>query len=185
MAIIYPSKALSLRVTLPPSLLSYGASQSSALMALESEVSPYSISLPRASTQVSSRPFHHRVWSGLSGRDRPWIGWKRSAYAIVFSSCQSSLRLTDICATPEYSTHLSQCRAQYFGHLHSSCLGIPLPRMDTWAHLCTYVMILRRPSLRSLNIPFQSLSSLLSRSKRRLIGAESSLQCTVVQTWAT
>jgi hypothetical protein len=157
-AIIYPSKALFLRVTLPPSLLSYGASQSSALMALESQDSPYSISLPRTSTQVSSRPFHHRVWSGLSGRDRPWIGWKRSAYAIVFSSCQSSLRF-DAWEARIYARSrntlltLSQCRAQYFGHLHSSCLGIPLPRMDTWAHLCTYVMILRRPSLRSLNIP--------------------------------
>jgi hypothetical protein len=91
-AIIYPSKALFLRVTLPPSLLSYGASRSSALMALEGQVSPFSNSLPRTSTHVSSRPFHHRVWSGLSGRDRPWIGWKRSASAIVFSSCQSSLR---------------------------------------------------------------------------------------------
>jgi len=57
---------------------------------------------------------------------------------------------TDICAG--YLTHLSQRRAQCFGHLHSSCLGIPLPRMDTWAHLCTYVMTLCRPSLRSQNL---------------------------------
>jgi hypothetical protein len=69
-------------------------------MPLENQISPPNSAsetlqaLPRTSTQltqVSARPFHHRVWSNLSGKDRPWIGWKKSARAIVFSSCQSSL----------------------------------------------------------------------------------------------
>ena len=54
---------------------------------------------------------------------------------------------TDICA--RYSSHPSQRRAQCFGHLHSSCLAIPLSRMDTWAHLCTYVIALCHPPPRS------------------------------------
>jgi hypothetical protein len=121
-------------------------------MPLENQVAPNSTNeiLPRTSTQ-SSRPFHHRFWSGLSGKDRPWIGWKRSACAIVFSSCQSSFDVWHGYMR-EFSTHLWQRRAQYFGHLHSSCLGIPLSRMDTWAHLWTYVITLYRPSVRSLNL---------------------------------
>ena len=75
----------------PPSLLSYRAFQSSALMPLEGQVvshtSSASETLPRTPTQISARPFHHRVWSSLSGKERQWIGWRRSACAIVFSSC--------------------------------------------------------------------------------------------------
>jgi len=127
-------------------------------MPLENQVASNSISeskseilpLPRTATQ-GSRPFHHRFWSGLSGKDRQWIGWKKSAHAIVFSSCQSS---PDIWRKymRDYSTHLSRRRAQCFGHLHSSCLGIPFSRVDTWSHVCTYVITLRRPSVRSRNL---------------------------------
>ena len=31
-------------------------------------------------------------------------------------------------------------RAECFARLHPSCLGIPLPRMGSWSHLCTYVI---------------------------------------------
>jgi hypothetical protein len=142
-----------------PSLLSYGASQSSALMALESQVTPNSTNeiLPRTPSQ-GSRPSQYRFW----GKDRRRIGWKQSARAIVFSSCQSSL---DVCHgyMREYSTHLSQSRSQYFGRLHSPCLGIPLLRMVTWVHLCTYVITLCRQSVRSqilLPVCFLSIVSL-------------------------
>jgi hypothetical protein len=121
-------------------------------MALESQVPPNSAGeiSPRTSTQ-SSRPFHHRVWSNLSGKDRPWIGWRQSACAIIFASCQSSIDVWHGYMRG-FFTHLSQRRAQCFGHLHSSCLGIPLPRMGTWGYLCTYVIILCRPSVRSQNL---------------------------------
>jgi hypothetical protein len=52
----------------------------------------------------------------------------------------------------EYSTHFSQHRAQCIGLIHSFGLAIPLPRMDTWAHLCTYVITLCRPYMRSQNL---------------------------------
>jgi hypothetical protein len=94
--------------------------------------------MPRTGTQGSSRPFHHRFWRGLLGRDRRWISWRKSARAIVFSSCQS-LFYVQLEYMPEYRSHLSQCRAECSDRLHSSCLGIPLPRMGTWSHLCTYV----------------------------------------------
>src|SRR5450756_283946 len=105
-------------------------------MALESQFTPNSTNeiLPPTPSQ-GSRPSHHRSW----GKDRRWIGWKQSARAIVFSSCQSSLDVWHGYMR-EYSTHLSQSRTQCFGRLHSSCQGIPLLRMVTWDHLCTYAI---------------------------------------------
>jgi hypothetical protein len=97
------------------------------------------------------------------------------------STLPVSLRFTSCLNTLLTS---SQCRAECFAHLHSSCLGIPLQRMDTWAHLCTYVIPFV-VSLRVHKIFFQSVSSLLSLSKRCLTGAASSSQCTVVRTLAT
>ncbi|KAH9987960.1 hypothetical protein BJV77DRAFT_1061506 [Russula vinacea] len=47
--------------------------------------------LPRTGTQGSARPFHHRFWRGLLGRDRRWISWRKSAYAIIFSSWLNAL----------------------------------------------------------------------------------------------
>ena len=123
-------------------------------MPLENQISPpnsASETLPRTPTQVSARPFHHRVWSNLSGKDRPWIGWRESAIAIVFSSCRYSLDVWHDGYMREHSTHLSQPRAQCFDLNHSFCVGIPLPRMGTWAHLWTYVITLFRPYMRSQN----------------------------------
>jgi hypothetical protein len=99
--------------------------QSTAPMPLENQVSPNSPISPRRSATQGSRPFHHRVWSGLSGKERRWVSWKQSARAIVFSSCQSSFDVQRGYMR-QSSTHFSQCRASWFGHLHSSCLGIPL-----------------------------------------------------------
>ncbi len=119
-AIIWPQKGRPVPFSPIPQ-----APQFAALMPLENQVSSNSPISPRRSTTQGSRPFHHRVWSGLSGKERRWISWKQSARAIVFSSCQSSFNVQR-----EYmrqsSTHFSQCRDSWFGHLHSSCLGIPL-----------------------------------------------------------
>ena len=98
----------------------------SALMALENRVSPYYSPISAGWSAIQdSRPFQHRVWRNLSGKERQWISWKKSAHAVVFSSCQSSFDVQPGYMR-EFSTHFSQCRAEYFARLRSSCLGIPL-----------------------------------------------------------
>jgi hypothetical protein len=150
-------------------------------MALESQVTPNSTNeiLPRTPSQ-GSRPFHHCLW----GKDRRWISWKQSAHAIVFSPCQS-LRLTsgtDICA----NTLLTFRKAG----LNALVVFIPLARVShfrEWSHGTTFAHM---PSPFAVNLcvhrfSYQSVSPLLSHSKRCFTGAQSSSQCTAVQTWAT
>jgi hypothetical protein len=98
-------------------------------------------------------PVPSTIASGVVCQERRDSGSAGSGVHVPLSSLLVSLRLTS--STDGYmrecSTHFSQRRAQSFGCLHSSCLGIPFPRMDTWAYLCTYVIALCRPFLRSQN----------------------------------
>ena len=101
-------------------------------MAPKNQVAPNSELLPRTATQ-SSRPFHHRVWSGLSGKERRWIGWKQSARAIAFSSCKSC---TDICADALLTSRNAGLNAllvfiplAWLSHFHEWTHGLTFARM--------------------------------------------------------
>ena len=55
-------------------------------MSLDERVATDRPTLPRYSTQDSDR-FRRLFWHKFSGKDRPWVSWRKSACAIFYASC--------------------------------------------------------------------------------------------------
>jgi len=120
-------------------------------MALEDqpEVENKSGTLPLSNSPAQESSNVRRFKRRLLGKDRPWISWRKSAQAIVLSSCMFPLNHPFLLRVPSASTGVlanshslavPYCRDKRLDPHHPHCLGIPLERMGTRSHLYSYVI---------------------------------------------